>query len=170
MLGGGDRGWSGQGYGGPVYSFSGIQPWGMAPTVPNWGAVQQSRPEDGRARRVARYPCDNCNKYGHWKYSPECWNYHVHLQQLVAKAAALQDRQKALMGSGATAPAPEKSQVTHIQIWLHNRDFGQDRDKTCIFRAREGAVAVLGAGRGESNPAGIFGAGREEVNPQCQQH
>jgi hypothetical protein len=108
VLGSGDWGWSGQGYGGPLYAYSGIQPWGMAPAAPTWGAVQQSGPSDGRAQRVARYPCDNCNEYGHWKYSPECRNYHVHLQQLAAKAVALQGGQKAIMGSSATTTGTGK--------------------------------------------------------------
>jgi hypothetical protein len=65
--------------------------WGPSPA---WGVVPTAAAGEttGKGQKVARYPCDNCNEYGHWKYSPECKNYHIHLQQLAARAATMQGK------------------------------------------------------------------------------
>jgi hypothetical protein len=37
---------------------------------------------------MQRYPRDNCQQYGHWKYMPECPNFHLYLasQEVVLEA------------------------------------------------------------------------------------
>jgi hypothetical protein len=42
----------------------------------------------GRAVNMQRFPCDNCQQCGHWKYMPEYPNFHLYLasQQAVLEA------------------------------------------------------------------------------------
>jgi hypothetical protein len=53
----------------------------------------------GRAANMQRYPCDNCQQYGHWKYMPECPNFHLYLASQQAALEAFKN------GAAGGAPA-----------------------------------------------------------------
>jgi hypothetical protein len=41
-----------------------------------------------RKEKKAKFPCDNCGQYRHWKYQPMCLNYSKHLETMQQAAAA----------------------------------------------------------------------------------
>jgi hypothetical protein len=87
----------------PTHSYSGYHPsgagevaaagpaWGMGPAG-GAGPTAAAGETTAKGQKVACYPCDNCNEYRHWKYLPECKNYHLHFQQLAARAATMQGK------------------------------------------------------------------------------
>jgi hypothetical protein len=46
-----------------------------------------------REEKKAKFPCDNCGQYGHWKYQLMCLNYSKHLEMMQQAAAAYRARQ-----------------------------------------------------------------------------
>jgi hypothetical protein len=53
---------------------------------------------------MQRYPCNNCQQYGHWKYMPECPNFHLYLASQQAALDAF--RSGASGGNPATGADP----------------------------------------------------------------
>lgn len=89
-------GWARHGFGGSGYQD---------------GMIAAAR---ARARIRARYqyPCDNCGQMGHWKRSPACPNFHMHLAQLRAASAASQPLAAVGWAGGAAAAHVGPSSTT----------------------------------------------------------
>jgi hypothetical protein len=71
----------------------------------------------GKAANMERYPCNNCQQYGHWKYMPECPNFHLYLasQQAVLEAFKSVAANVATAGADPTAVVPfTGSGIIHV--------------------------------------------------------
>jgi hypothetical protein len=108
----------------PIYQQAG-QAWGYSGTTQNQGwplpatgwqpqqgqsrQIQQQYLQaggagrgGGRAINMQRFPCDNCQQYGHWKYMPECPNFHLYL---ASQQAALEAFKNGSAGAGGDPSA-----------------------------------------------------------------
>jgi hypothetical protein len=77
--------------------------WQPAAPVYAGGGQPQQQGAGGYANKKAKFPCDNCGQFGHWKYQPMCPNYSKHLEAMQQVAAAYRAGQGGAAAAGGGA-------------------------------------------------------------------